>query len=54
MMVLKDRESTMVGVSGAFLAIAWIAFSLRIYVKSYIMRSFGLDDWLMIATIVSS
>ena len=43
----------MIGVSGAFLAIAWVAFSLRTFVKGYIMRSWGLDDWLMVVTIVS-
>lgn len=52
-MGFEDRSNTMIGVSGAFLAIAWIAFSLRTFVKGYIMKSWGLDDWLMVITIVS-
>lgn len=42
----------MIGVSAAYLAVAWIAFSLRTIVKGYIMRSFALDDWLMVVTMV--
>lgn len=51
-MGLEGRANTMIGVSSAYLVVAWIAFSLRTVVKGYIMRSFGLDDWLMVITIV--
>ena len=51
-MGLEERASTMIGVSAAYLVIAWIAFSLRVVVKGYIMRSFALDDWLMVIAMV--
>lgn len=51
-MGLEERASTMIGVSTAYLVIAWIAFSLRVVVKGYIMRSFALDDWLMVIAMV--
>ncbi|THX32929.1 hypothetical protein D6D10_07973 [Aureobasidium pullulans] len=51
-MGLEGRANTMIGVSSAYLVVAWIAFSLRTVVKGYIMRSFGLDDWLMVITIL--
>jgi hypothetical protein len=51
-MDVEDRAVTMVGVSTAFFTLAWLAFFLRVLVKSYIMRSFGIDDWLMVVTIV--
>ena len=51
-MGLEGRSNTMIGVSAAYLVVAWIAFSLRAIVKSRIMRSFGLDDWLMVVTMV--
>lgn len=51
-MGLEERASTMIGVSAAYLVIAWIAFSLRVVVKGYIMRSFALDDWLMVVAMV--
>lgn len=51
-MGLEGRANTMIGISAAYLAVAWIAFSLRTIVKARIMRSFGLDDWLMVVTMV--
>jgi hypothetical protein len=42
----------MIGISAAYLVVAWIAFSLRVVVKGYIMRSFTLDDWLMVVAMV--
>jgi hypothetical protein len=51
-MGLEERASAMIGISAAYLVIAWIAFSLRVVVKGYIMRSFALDDWLMVVAMV--
>jgi hypothetical protein len=51
-MGLEDRASAMIGISAAFLVIAWVAFSLRVVVKGYIMRSFALDDYLMVIAMV--
>jgi hypothetical protein len=51
-MGLEERASAMIGISAAYLVIAWIAFSLRVVVKGYIMRSFALDDWLMFVAMV--
>jgi hypothetical protein len=51
-MGLEERASAMIGVSAAYLVVAWIAFSLRVVVKGYIMRSFSLDDWLMVVAMV--
>jgi hypothetical protein len=51
-MGLEDRASAMIGISAAFLGIAWVAFSLRVVVKGYIMRSFTLDDYLMVIAMV--
>jgi hypothetical protein len=51
-MGLEKRASAMIGISAAYLVVAWIAFSLRVAVKGYIMRSFTLDDWLMVVAMV--
>lgn len=51
-MGLEQRASTMIGISAAYLVVAWVAFSLRVVVKGYIMRSFTLDDWLMVVAMV--
>ena len=43
---------TLFWVSGTALALAWIAVSLRVYVRAVLIRAFGWDDWLMLITLV--
>lgn len=35
------------------LVLATVALGLRIYVRGYMLRAFGLDDWLLIIAYVS-
>lgn len=42
----------MVGVASLFLALSWIIVALRVYVRGFIIRRFGLDDSLMLLTLV--
>lgn len=35
-----------------FLALTWISVSLRVYVRGFMTKSFGIDDWLAIVTLV--
>lgn len=39
---------------GVLLALAWIFFSLRLYVKAFITKGWGLDDVFLCAGVVSS
>ena len=39
-------------VTGLFLALAWISVLLRVYVRAYMIRFFGWDDWLMLLSLV--
>ena len=39
---------------GVLLAIALVVTILRCITRIYIVGSFGLDDWLMLATVVSN
>ena len=36
-----------------FLSLSWIAVSLRCYVRTFMVKSFGWDDWLSVAALVS-
>ena len=45
MMATDDRGPQISGVAGAFLALTTIAIVLRCYVRTFIVKSFGLDDW---------
>lgn len=35
-----------------FLLIAYLFVFLRIYVRAYLLRSFGVDDWLMVVCLL--
>lgn len=35
------------------LALAIIATALRVYARTIVVRAFGIDDWLMLVTLVS-
>lgn len=47
-----DSLPTVVGVSIAFLTIAWIVVALRVYVRVFLLKSFKLDDWTILGALV--
>ncbi|KAF6841423.1 hypothetical protein CPLU01_00554 [Colletotrichum plurivorum] len=46
---MEDRSGQVLAVAVLFLVLCWIAVALRIYCRGWIIRSFGIDDKLMIA-----
>ena len=36
-----------------FMLLAYLFVGLRIYVRAWLLRSFGIDDWLMVICLVS-
>jgi hypothetical protein len=48
------KSYDMLATSCVFLALSAITVIARIYVRGWMIRSFGLDDWLMIVTFVSA
>jgi hypothetical protein len=51
---MQDRGPQLAGICGAFLAISVAAVSVRCYVRAFLTKSFGYDDWLIVATLVWS
>lgn len=51
-MAIEDRGPQIAAVGILFLTLPWIAVSLRCYVRTCIMKSFGSDDWLSVASLV--
>lgn len=49
----EDRGPQVAAVAILFLALSWVAVSLRCYVRTVIMKSFGADDWLAVTSLVS-
>lgn len=41
-------------VAAAMLALSWVTVSLRVYVRTRLIKAFGSDDWLAVATLASS
>lgn len=52
-MMAEDRGPQVAAVAIPFLALSWVAVSLRCYVRAVMMKSFGADDWLAVASLVS-
>lgn len=48
-----DDPNVVRSVAAAMLALAWIAVILRTYVRAWMVKAIGLDDYFAIATLVS-
>jgi hypothetical protein len=49
-----DRGPQVSGTAAAFLALSSVAVLLRCYCRVVVVRNFGLDDWLSLASWVCS
>ena len=49
---LGTMPRTIEAIVGVFLVLSWIAVALRVYVRAWMLRCFGMDDWLMVVTLV--
>ena len=52
-MAIPNRGPELIGMNVAFLATAIIANALRCIVRLKMVKAFGVDDWLMVASTVS-
>jgi len=50
---VKGRSDLIAGVTIAFLSIAWIAVSMRTYVRLFMIKNYGWDDAVMLLAAVS-
>ncbi|KAH6682206.1 hypothetical protein F5X68DRAFT_242835 [Plectosphaerella plurivora] len=51
-MAIENRGPELLGVNVAFLAAALVSILLRCYVRVFMVKAFGVDDWLMIVAAV--
>lgn len=49
-----NRNALVIGVSSAFMAITVLFMALRVYIRGYILRAWGLDDSMFIWASVSA
>lgn len=50
---MEDRSHEVLAVAVLFLTLTWITVLLRVYVRAGMLKSWGLDDWMMLVTQVS-
>lgn len=50
--LLRQQFVELLAVTAVFLPLAWFVVGLRIYVRAYMTKTFGADDWAMIFTTV--
>lgn len=50
---MEDRHREVLAVAALFFVLSWLAVSLRVYVRRYIMNTWGKDDSYMVVTLVS-
>ena len=51
-MAIDSRGLLIASIGILFLVLTWVAVSLRCYVRIFMIKSFGLDDWLSVAALV--
>lgn len=50
---MEDRGPQLAVVVILFLVVTWLIVALRCLVRVRMIKSFGLDDWFMVASLVS-
>ena len=50
---MEDRGHELFAISIFFLVLSWVTVGLRVYVRAGMLKSFGMDDWAMVVTVVS-
>ena len=49
---MEDRGHEILAVAIPFLVLSWVTVGLRVYVRAGMLKSFGMDDWAMVVTLV--
>jgi hypothetical protein len=49
---MENRGAELAVVAIAFLVASWLVVSVRVFIRGWMIKSFGTDDWLMVLTLV--
>lgn len=47
-----NHGGQVIGVAAMFMVLSWLAVTLRMYCRVFLVRSVGMDDWTMLALLV--
>jgi len=51
-MAIENRSPQVEAVAITFLALSWVAIILRCYVRFFMKKLFGIDDWFAVISLV--
>uniref|UniRef100_A0A0B7KDL0 Rhodopsin domain-containing protein n=2 Tax=Bionectria ochroleuca TaxID=29856 RepID=A0A0B7KDL0_BIOOC len=51
-MAVENQGGALLAVGACFMTVAWLCVLLRTYVRVYLVKAFGLDDWLIVASVI--
>lgn len=51
---MDDRRNEVLAVAALFFVLTWLTVSLRCYVRGVMMKTWGMDDYYMLATLVGT
>lgn len=49
---MDDRHQEVLAVAALFFVLTWVTVGLRCYVRGFMMKTWGADDYYMLATLV--
>ncbi|GME33329.1 Integral membrane protein [Neofusicoccum parvum] len=49
---MEDRSGQVLAINVAFFSLTWIIMMARVYTRAYLIKSFGADDWTMLAALL--
>ena len=49
---MEDRSTQVLAIGTTFFILAWIVVLLRVYVRAYMIKSWGVDDWAMMLALL--
>lgn len=49
---MQDRSQEVLAVGLSFAILTWLSVAIRVYVRAAMQKAFGLDDWLIVLTLV--
>jgi hypothetical protein len=49
---MDNRGPELAAVAVAFIVTTWLFVGVRVYIRGWMIKSLGMDDWLMVITLV--
>jgi hypothetical protein len=51
---MEDRGPELATVAIAFIVTTWLFVGMRVYIRGWMIKNLGMDDWFMVVTLVGT